>query len=356
MGALSTIKPSMSITELSRSVQATSLTTSVITITANASTGSQAESIANAVAQSYVSYVSGSSSPVGQIQARLFQPATTATGHSLALQVAVEGLLGGLIGALIGSTVALALGRSDRRLRERDEMASALGVPVIMTISAERPTNAAGWTTLLDSYEPGAVDAWRFRKLLTQMNLSDISGFQAGRQVTVTILSLSSDARSLALGPQFASFAASVGITTVLVMGSQQGTAASAMLRAALQAPSSSERSKLLRVMTIDDQEFVKPRAALIVSIVTVDGKEPHLRATVPTALTFLAVTAGTATAEQLARVASVVAESGRDIQGILLVDPDPGDQTTGRIPDLGRSAQRTLPTRSVGVPTESRR
>jgi capsular polysaccharide biosynthesis protein len=356
IGALSAIKPPMSLVDLSKSVEATSLTTSVITITANARTGGQAETIANAVANSYVRYVSGSASPVGRIQARLFQPATTATGRSLASRIIAEGLLGALAGGLIGFIVALALGRSDRRLRERDEMASVLGVPVITAISAERPTDAARWTTLLDSYEPGAVDAWRLRKLLEQISLSDASGSRVGRQVTVTVLSLASDTRSLALGPQLASFAAAVGVPTVLVMGSQQGTAATAMLRAACLAPRSSERSKLLRVVTLDNEEFVKPHAALIVSIVTVDEKEPQLGASIPTALTFLAVTAGAATAEQLARVASVAAESGRYIQGILLVDPDPGDQTTGRIGNLGRSTQRTMPRRSVGVPTESRR
>ena len=54
-------------------------------------------------------------------------------------------------------------------------------------------------------------------------------------------------------------------------------------------------------------------------------------------AVTVLAVSAGAATAEQLARVAASAADNGRDIAGILVANPDPSDQTTGRLPQLAR-------------------
>ncbi len=40
-------------------------------------------------------------------------------------------------------------------------------------------------------------------------------------------------------------------------------------------------------------------------------------------------------TAEQLARAAVTAAADGREIAGILVADPDPGDNTTGRMPHL---------------------
>ena len=52
---------------------------------------------------------------------------------------------------------------------------------------------------------------------------------------------------------------------------------------------------------------------------------------------TVLGVSAGAATAEQLARVAASAAADGRDIAGILVADPDPADHTTGRLPQLAR-------------------
>ena len=48
-----------------------------------------------------------------------------------------------------------------------------------------------------------------------------------------------------------------------------------------------------------------------------------------------LGVSAGGATAEELARVATAAAADDRDIYGILVANPDAGDQTTGRIPHL---------------------
>ena len=59
------------------------------------------------------------------------------------------------------------------------------------------------------------------------------------------------------------------------------------------------------------------------------------------TTATVLGVSAGAATAEQLARVAASAAADGRDIAGILVADPDPADHTTGRLPQLARPAHR---------------
>jgi hypothetical protein len=69
-----------------------------------------------------------------------------------------------------------------------------------------------------------------------------------------------------------------------------------------------------------------------------------------------LGVSAGAVTAEELARVAISAAADGRDIAGILVADPDPADNTTGRIPELARSGQRRMPNRVTGVPRQIRR
>jgi hypothetical protein len=87
-----------------------------------------------------------------------------------------------------------------------------------------------------------------------------------------------------------------------------------------------------------------------------VDSRAPKMPDTMRADATVIGVSAGAATAEQLARAAVVAATDGREITGLLVADPDPEDQTTGRIPHLVRPAQRRLPNRLRGIVTEIRR
>ena len=98
------------------------------------------------------------------------------------------------------------------------------------------------------------------------------------------------------------------------------------------------------------------PDAALTVVVAVVDGQTPQVADTMRTTATVLGVSAGAATAEQLARVAVSAAADGREIAGILVADPDPADHTTGRLPQLARPAHRRAPTRLTGTTTETRR
>jgi hypothetical protein len=69
-----------------------------------------------------------------------------------------------------------------------------------------------------------------------------------------------------------------------------------------------------------------------------------------------LGVSAGGATAPDLARVASAAAAGGQEIVGILVANPDPDDRTSGRVPRLASPLRRPLPTRLHVVSTEIRR
>ena len=176
---------------------------------------------------------------------------------------------------------------------------------------------------------------------------------------SLTVLSLSSDPRALALGPQLAVFAASQEIPTSLVIGAQQDAAATATLRTACAAPPSeaSMHHGLLRV-TANDQGSVgmHPDTALVIVVMVVDGRVPRLADTIRTNATVIGVSAGAATADQLARAAVVAADGGREITGILVADPEPTDQTNGRIPRLAGPARHRAPDRLRGIVTEIKR
>ena len=68
--------------------------------------------------------------------------------------------------------MALAIGRNDRRLRERDEIANSIGIPVLASVPVARPSAAAGWTNLLEDYKPSSVHAWQLRAALQQLDLA----------------------------------------------------------------------------------------------------------------------------------------------------------------------------------------
>jgi capsular polysaccharide biosynthesis protein len=382
-GAAPQVRPAMSVDKLRRDISVGILTPYVISVSAKGKVAADAEATANAVVRSYLSYVDSASSPIGRVPAQLLEPATSATAAPL-VPLLVDALAGAVAGLLIGVIIALAIGRNDRRLRERDQIADSIGVPVLASVSVAQPSNAAAWMKLLADYAPGAVDAWQLRKALHQLGLMGMSSSDPRADgFSLAVLSLSTDRKALALGPQLAALAAAVGIPTALVIGPAQDANTAATLRAACAAAATGatgakrakgakgakgtagaagagsgppNRSRQLRVAVRDDPHVGElPGAALTVVVAVVDGKAPRVADTMRTTATMLGVSASTVTAEQLARVAVSAAVDGREIAGILVADPDPADRTTGRAPQVARPGLRRMPTRMTGAATEIR-
>lgn len=365
------VSPPVSVETLRSEVQAKSLTTYLISITATAGTSNEAEQIANAVAESYIAYVGNQKSPVAHVVAEMFQPAITSGASSRLEAMLISGLIGAVVGALVGSVVSLVIGRKDQRLRERDDIANSIGIPVLASIAVGHPSDPEAWTKLLENYKPNAVHAWQLRTVLRYLGIVDQAFARLlhnetgramlngeGEGVSLGVVSLSSDPGALALGPQLAVFAASQGIPTALVIGPQQDEDTAASLRTACAAPLSSYTlpGPLRLVVSRDQQVDQQEGAALILVATVVDGRAPKVPAMARTTATVIGVSAGKATAEQLARVAVVAGADGREVVGILVADPDPSDKTTGRVPHLIRPMRRRLPNRLKGVVTEIRR
>jgi capsular polysaccharide biosynthesis protein len=381
--ALPHVSPAMSLQALQRNVHITSVSgSSVISFTASGGTAAQAKTTANAVANSYIAYadsgtnpignVSASSGtnpignvsansgniPIGKLSAKMLEPATIATGPNIPESIVCYGLIGALAGAVAGFIGSLAVGRNDRRLVERDAIASSIGAPVLVSLPASRPADATSWAKLLDKYEPADVYKWGLTRLLQHFGITGVEAGNGarGRGSSLTVMSLASDPKALALGPQLAAFAASRGIPTALVTGPQQNVNATATLRTACAAPAGSPgRRKLLQLVVSDDGYLDRVGAAFVVVVTVVDGRAPSMPGTARTAATVLGVSAGAATADQLARAAAAAAVDGREIAGILVANPEPTDKTTGRIPRLAPALRRPVPTRVTDAPTEIR-
>jgi capsular polysaccharide biosynthesis protein len=115
--ALPDARPAMSLAELRGDVQIRSVTNRVITVSAKGRVAADAEATANAVARSYVIYVSSAGSPAGPVEAKVLAWATSATGRPLPASLLITGGFGALYGAIVGAIGALAFGWADRRFR-----------------------------------------------------------------------------------------------------------------------------------------------------------------------------------------------------------------------------------------------
>ena len=168
---------------------------------------------------------------------------------------------------------------------------------------------------------------------------------------SLTIVSIGGDGRGLAIGPQLAAFASTLGISTRVVPAGDDDERNAALWAACLAKRSSFARPGL-HLGETNGEESIE----LTVVLTVVDRLKPSLADTPASAATILAVGAGTATEEELARVAVAVDDAGRRIDGIVVADPDQTDRTTGRHTMDERAQQTALPTRITGIAAPSRR
>jgi hypothetical protein len=330
-GAARTLGHGVSAQQLSQEISVQSATNNVLEITASGSSAEQAENSANAVAAEFVEYVDSSSSPVGKISAHILEAAVGAVGTSLLQEIVTNAILGALAGSLIGFIIALQIRRNDRRLRTRDEISNAIGVPVLAAVPVTAPRDAAGWKKLAEDYEPSPVHGWRLRRALERA----LAMGSSGRGPTeITVLSLSVDRKAVALGLQLAVVASSLGIPTALVVGQQQESEYAATLRSAFigQSTEMSRYRENLLVIAPDNDSVPKLGATLTIIVTVVNSDYPQLPSAMQAGSTILGVSAGVVTADQLARAASTVVDTGSRITGIIVADPEPTDDTTGLV------------------------
>ena len=277
------------------------------------------------------------------------QQATTATGPTSVMRLLVWVPLGALACTVIAVAILLAAGQRDLRIRLRDDIADAIDSPVLAAIRSRPQRSVAGWSTLLETYQATPVESWALRQVLRGLVPADRKGLSrsAGRvdhPQSLTVVSLSGDARGLAIGPQLAAFASSLGVVTRLVP--TVGHVRAPTLWAACATERKAPARPGLLVGNVPDDEKVD----LTIFLVVVERTRPYLGDTPATAATILSVAAATATEQDLARVAVAVDDAGRRIDGIVVADPDQTDRTSGRHSMPERSRRLALPTRLTGI------
>lgn len=279
----------------------------------------------------------------------IVQEASPATGSTSLRRLLIWAPIGVLISTALAIAVLLAAARRDPQVGLRDEIADAVGSPVLAAVRSRPQRSVAGWLTLLENYTATPVESWAFRQVLRGLAPADRTAEpRAAGKVdhpeSIIVVSLSGDVRGLAVGAQLAVFAASLGIATRMV--NAVGHDRAATLWAACATDRAAAPRPGLFVGEVPDGQAID----LTIILAVADRRQPDLGSAPPATATILSVAAASATEQELARVAVAIDEAGRRIDGVVVADPDRADRTSGRRTMEERSRELTLPVRLTGI------
>ena len=260
--------------------------------------------------------------------------------------IAFELFLGLIGGILVGSVYVLARYRRDHRLWSRDELAQALGMPVMLSMKTKAKRSTKDWVELLEGYQPTSSEKWGVREALGELGTADAS---AGE---IVISVLEGDTAALSLATHTAVTAPSSGLDTLFAVIAPEGAAEDLESACAQFSTQGFTPRPGLEIMTGEvPQRKVAPE--LTVTVVVVARNRPILPPSRSShSTTVMAVTAGVATGEDLALLAITAADCGQPIKGIFVSNPNKDDQSTGRYPDGINRAALVLHRRATGANT----
>ena len=264
---------------------------------------------------------------------RILQKATAqpASRYGFPIEAGIIAFALGLLGSAAFVLVRLQRGR---RLRFRDEIARTAGAPVIASLDAPSCTNASAWRDLLEG-RPRATTEWALRHVLHSLPNG------SHPRPAVRVISFAGDAAALTTGPRLALHAAAAGIPSVLLPEAppESEDRSLAPLRAAFTGAEPVNRGLPL-TLGLNDTGQGPPE--LLVSLVVFDGNSTAL--TPSDAVNLLSISPNFVTDDELAQLALQAADTGSVLEGVVVVNPDPTDNTTGSMKD---DTVRLLPSRA---------
>jgi capsular polysaccharide biosynthesis protein len=321
------VSPPLTAAQLRSRLAVTALSADIIQVEAKAPNVAQAIVLANAVSSDYMKYFANTvlknepadlSAP-GTV--RLLQAGTVVPASKL--YDALAGAVGLVAGLFVGCVLALARWRGDRRLRLRDEVSSAVGLPVLASLEAERRKSTSDWRKLLERYQPSPAESWSVRRVLHHL----LAARGQRKSLEICVVAFANDDNALAAGAQFAKAARVTGLPVAFAPDAHPSLVGLRAACAVNGGPALPDRPFIFPAdgATPDVQGIL-----ITVSLVVVEPGKPVVSARGDCAL--LAVSSGAVTSESLAMLALAASDAGQPIEGILMVNPDPADSTTGSV------------------------
>jgi hypothetical protein len=270
----------------------------------------------------------------------VIQHASSATSPSVSSRF-LPTAVGAILGFLIGGAYVVVRHRKSN-LSTRDEIASAAGIPVVISSVVGHLSRSSDWLTLLREQEPSVTEMWNVRKVLSSLDV-----LEAGRRRVVTVITLADDSASMAAVAQFAVAAAVMDIPTSLVlMSDDSGLRGLSDACDLLTARSETARPNL-RVVKGSPPVDEAVNALNVISIV-LNPDQPKLPAFVARGSIFLALSAGFAGEEQLARVLIAIGQEGLSVEGLFIANPMSADRTLGSLSTPSEQVTRSLQPRAL--------
>jgi capsular polysaccharide biosynthesis protein len=254
--------------------------------------------------------------------------------YKLPVEAAIIGIAIGLLGSTAFVLVRL---QSRRRPQLQDDIAR-LGAPVIGSLESPRCGSTSEWQDLLEGRR-GATDEWAMRHILRTIATGE------GGPQAIRVISFVNDALALTTGPRLALLAARSGTPTALLLedSNVSGGTSLAPLRAAFNDSPPVGRG-LPFTMGVGNTDEVQ--ADLLVTVVVYDGPSANLSSS--DAVNLLSISPSFVTADELAELALTTTDGGLVLDGVVVVNPDPTDDSTGSMRDdtlrLLPSIDRTEP------------
>ena len=260
---------------------------------------------------------------------RILQKATIqpVSKYSLPIETGIIGFLIGLLGSVVFALVRLQRGH---RLRLRDEIARVASAPVLASLESTRCNTPSDWRELLEE-RPRATTEWALRYILHSLPGG------GGRRQAVRVISFAGDSPALTTGPRLAVHSASSGTPTAIATGDSSSSTDRSLLslRAAFAGAQRVGRGLPLKVDLGDTDEV-----QVLVSIEVFDGSSSDVSSS--DAMNLLSISPNFVTADELAQLSLAAADRGFALDGVVVVNPDPNDNTTGSMKD---DTVRLLPT-----------
>lgn len=273
----------------------------------------------------------------------VIQRATTAVGRSV-LSRALVLVAGGLAGLFVGGLVVLAVRRRDPRLWTRDELAAAVGSPVVLSLEAPARRTTKEWAALLARHQPTPQEEWNVRRALRELGVGE------GGVADLLAVSLDGDLPALVQVVKVAVAAAGSGLRTELAMVAADESAAGLEAACGWFGTGGHDPRRGLVVY----RGLPQPSGGEIdlrVLAVVADPTEPVLPTfQLGTAVAVLSVSSGYASIDPLARVAIAAADAGAPLRGVLVANPGSEDVTVGRIPGGGAPTSLAVQRRAPGA------